>query len=127
MIKLVTAQELRESIDLPHADDWIDRTVAAIVGGPNTVGADDDRLTDRLDAASTSVGEQIGVVDQTDVAEPCGDGDAHPSVAAMVELELIDRTQVDGVEDGNVVEVCERLVVDGTGGGIEHVGHARTG
>ena len=35
------------------ADDWIDRTVAAIVGGPNTIGADDDRLTDRLDAAFT--------------------------------------------------------------------------
>ncbi len=35
------------------ADDWVDRTTQAIVGGPNTVGGEDDRLTDRLDAAFT--------------------------------------------------------------------------
>lgn len=32
---------------------WIDDTVAASVGGPNTLGSDTDRLTDRLDAAFT--------------------------------------------------------------------------
>ncbi len=32
---------------------WIDRTVLASVGGPNTVGSASDRLTDRLDAAFT--------------------------------------------------------------------------
>jgi membrane protease YdiL (CAAX protease family) len=83
-------------------------------------------IADRLDGTSTSVGEQVGVVDQTDIAEPGGDGDAHPSRAAMVDPEPIDLAQVAGVEDGDVVEVCERLVVDGTGGGVDHVGHART-
>jgi len=35
------------------APAWIDDTVAASVGGPNTVGTDTDRVTDRLDAAFT--------------------------------------------------------------------------
>ena len=35
------------------APSWIDETVTAIVGGPNTIGTDSDRLTDRLDAAFT--------------------------------------------------------------------------
>jgi membrane protease YdiL (CAAX protease family) len=83
-------------------------------------------VADRLDGASSSVGEQVGVVDQADIAEPGGDGDAHPSRPAMVDLEPIDRAQVAGVEHGDVVEVCERLVVDRTGGRLDHVGHART-
>lgn len=80
---------------------------------------------DRLDAASVSVGEQVGVVDQADIAEPGGHGDAHPSRPAIVDLEPIDRGQVAGVEDGDVVEVCERLVVECAGGRSDHVGHAR--
>ncbi len=35
------------------APEWIDQTATAIVGGPNTLGSDADRLTDRLDAAFT--------------------------------------------------------------------------
>ncbi|MEY4820937.1 MAG: Ferrous iron transport protein [Planctomycetota bacterium] len=35
------------------AEDWIDQTVSSSVGGPNSLGADTDRLTDRLDAAFT--------------------------------------------------------------------------
>ncbi len=83
-------------------------------------------VADRLDGASASVGEQVGVVDQADIAEPGGDGDAHPSGLAMVDLEPLDRAQVPGVEDGDVVEVCERLVVDRSGCRLDHVGHART-
>ena len=44
-----TPQFLAASLD----PSWIDATVAASVGGPNTLGAEDDRLTDRLDAAFT--------------------------------------------------------------------------
>ena len=80
---------------------------------------------DRLDGASVSVGEQIGVVDQADIAEPSGHGDAHPSRPAMVGPEPIDRGQVAGVEDGDVVELCERLVVDRAGGRSDHVSRAR--
>jgi membrane protease YdiL (CAAX protease family) len=83
-------------------------------------------VADRLDAASVSAGEQVGVVDQTHIAEPGGDGDAYPSRPPMVDLEPIDRAQVAGIEDGDVVELCERLVADHTGGGTDHVGHART-
>ncbi len=35
------------------APNWIDETVTASVGGPNTIGGADDRWTDRLDAAFT--------------------------------------------------------------------------
>ena len=83
-------------------------------------------VADRLDGASASVGEQVGVVDQADIAEPGGDGDAHPTRPTVVVLEPIDRIQVAGVEDGDVVEVRERLVVDCPGSRLDHVGHART-
>lgn len=33
--------------------DWIDATFNSVVGGPNSLGAETDRLTDRLDAAFT--------------------------------------------------------------------------
>ncbi len=33
--------------------NWVDETATAIVGGPNTVGSEADRWTDRLDAAFT--------------------------------------------------------------------------
>lgn len=83
-------------------------------------------VADRLDGASASAGEQVGVVDQTDVAEPGGDGDAHPSRPAIVDVELLDRAQVHGVEDGDVVEVSERFAVDRAGRRLDHIGHART-
>jgi ferrous iron transport protein B len=35
------------------SSEWIDATVVASVGGPNSLGAESDRLTDRLDAAFT--------------------------------------------------------------------------
>ena len=35
------------------APTWVDETVTASVGGPNTIGSESDRLTDRLDAAFT--------------------------------------------------------------------------
>lgn len=35
------------------APEWIDRTVESSVGGPNALGGENDRLTDRLDAAFT--------------------------------------------------------------------------
>jgi membrane protease YdiL (CAAX protease family) len=82
-------------------------------------------VADRFDE-SASAGEQVGVVDQANIAEPGGDRDADPSRTAMVDLEPIDRAQVGGVEDGDVVEVCERLVVDRACCGVDHVGHART-
>jgi membrane protease YdiL (CAAX protease family) len=82
-------------------------------------------VADRLDTASVSVGEQVGVVDQADVAEPYSDRDAHPAGPSMVDLEPIDRAQIGGVDDGDVVEVCECLVVDRTGGRLDHVGHTR--
>jgi membrane protease YdiL (CAAX protease family) len=82
-------------------------------------------VADRLDDASGSVGEEIRVVDQADLAEPRGHGDARASGLAMLVGEPIDRAQVGGVEDGGVVEVCERLVVDRADRRCDHVGHAR--
>lgn len=82
-------------------------------------------VADRLDGASVSVGEQIGVVDQADFTEAGGDGDTHPPGPTMVDLEPIDRAKVVGVEDSDIVEVCERFLVDRTSGRVDHVGHAR--
>ena len=45
----VPAQVVAASV----GDQWIDATVVAITGGPNSVGAPDDRWTDRLDEAFT--------------------------------------------------------------------------
>ena len=81
-------------------------------------------VADRLERPSESAGEQIGVVDQADVAESSGNRDAHPARSAMVDLEPIDRGEVAGVEHCDVVEIGERLVVDGAGGGLDHVSHA---
>jgi membrane protease YdiL (CAAX protease family) len=84
-------------------------------------------IADRLDGASASGGEQVGVVDQADLAEPGGDGDAYPPRTTLVDLEPIDRVEAAGIEDSHVVEVSERLAVDHSGGCPDHVGHARTG
>ena len=83
-------------------------------------------VADRLDRASDSAGEQIGVVDQADIAESGGDRETHLAGSAMVDLEPIDRAEVVGVEHGDVVEVGERFVIDRSGGCLDHVGHART-
>ncbi len=83
-------------------------------------------VADRLDASSTaSVGEQVGVVDQSDVAEAGGDGNAHPTGPTLVGVEPPDRAQGARIDDRDVVEVGEGFVVDRPGGRIDHVGHAR--
>lgn len=78
-------------------------------------------VADRLDSASASVAEQIGVVDQADIAEPSSDGDAYEARPATGEVESVDRREVAGVEDGDVVELRERFVVDRSGGRSDHV------
>lgn len=83
-------------------------------------------VADRLDERSVSVREQVGVVDQADLAEPGRHGDAHPPRPSMVDLEPIDRGQRAGVEDGDVVEGGERFVVDRTGGRRDHPDDSRT-
>jgi ferrous iron transport protein B len=35
------------------APNWVDETVSAVVGGPNSIGSESDKWTDRLDAAFT--------------------------------------------------------------------------
>ncbi len=68
-------------------------------------------LADRLqDDRATSGREQVGVVDQADIAESGGDGDADPASTAWSEFG--DRLERGGVEDADVVERRERLVVD---------------
>jgi membrane protease YdiL (CAAX protease family) len=93
-----------------------------------------DRLDDQSAASvpadvstltATSVGEQVGGVDQADFAEAGGEGDAHPAGSALVVVEATDGTQRVGVEDGDVVEVGERLAVDRPSGSVDDVGHAR--
>ena len=77
-------------------------------------------IADRLqDDVSSSAREQIGVVDQTDVAESSGDGDARPAGTAL--FEFVDRVEGGGVEHADVVECCERFVLDEPGGRVDHV------
>ena len=83
-------------------------------------------VADRLqDDASPSTGEQIGVVDQTNVAKPRSDRDANSSRLSMVRLEAVDRSQGVAVEHRHVVEHGERFVVDDLRGGGDHARHAR--
>jgi uncharacterized protein len=68
-------------------------------------------VADRLqEDRSSSVRERIGVVDQTDVAETGGHGDADVTRTAM--LELVDRVERCGVEHVDVVERGEVFVLD---------------
>ncbi len=70
-------------------------------------------VADRLQGdASTSTGEQVGVVDQADVAESGSDCDPNPSRSSMGCLETLDRVQGECVEHRHVVELGERFVVD---------------
>ncbi len=92
-------------------------------------------VVDRLDqtsapsvtSESTSGGEQVSVVDQSDVAEAGGHGQTDPSRSALIGVESVDLLQGAGIEDCDVLAVGERLVVDRTSGRIEHGGHGRVG
>lgn len=81
-------------------------------------------VADRLqDDQSASVREQIGVVDQTNIAESGGDGDADAARSSV--FEFVDRFEGLGVEDADVVEHGERLVLEDAPGGIDHVACVR--
>jgi uncharacterized protein len=67
----------------------------------------------------TSVREQVGVVDEADVAETGGDRDADLARPAM--LELVDRFEGDGVEHIDVVERGERFVLDVSRRRVDHL------
>ena len=82
-------------------------------------------VVDRLNDASTSGGEQIGVVDQSDVAESGGHGEADPSRTALVDVQPVDRDQGVGVEERHVLAVGECFGVEGAGRRLDHVGDAR--
>jgi uncharacterized protein len=77
-------------------------------------------VADRLqDDTSTSVGERIGVVDQSHVAESGSDGDA--DLAGTPALELVDRLEGGGVEDTDVVVRRQGFVGDHPTRGLDHV------
>jgi uncharacterized protein len=83
-------------------------------------------VADRLqDDRSSSVREQIGVVDQTDIAETGGEGDATPAGTAV--FEPVDRLERGGVEHVDVVERCERLVPDQPSRRLDHLRRVRVG
>jgi uncharacterized protein len=67
----------------------------------------------------TSVREQVGVVDEADVAKTGGDRDADLARPAM--LELVDRFEGDGVEHIDVVERGERFVLDVSRRRVDHL------
>jgi hypothetical protein len=79
-----------------------------------------DRLQDDAATApawSSRAGEEVGVVDQADVAEAGRHGDPDPSGPAMAVAEVGDRAQGRAVEHGDVVEAGERFTVDDRLGG----------
>jgi len=79
-------------------------------------------LADRVGAASAV--EEERVVDQANVAEPNGDGDAVPLEPSLVES--VDGLQRLGVEDRHVVDVGEWFgVEDATGGGGHRIDGCR--
>lgn len=83
-------------------------------------------VADRLqDDESPSTGEQIGVVDQTNVTEARGDRDANSSRLSMVHLEAVDRAQGESVEDRHILQHGKRFIVDDLSGGGDHVVDAR--
>jgi membrane protease YdiL (CAAX protease family) len=77
-------------------------------------------VADRLqeDASSTARAssriEEIGVVDQADVAESDSERDSHPSRSAMVAIEILDGDKGLAVEHGDVVELGEGFAGDHT-------------
>lgn len=87
-----------------------------------------DRLQDATSStpsSSVSGREQIGVVDQADVAESGGDRDADRAGLSVLVLESPDREERGGVEDDHVLEMCLRLVGDDLRGGLDHVAGIR--
>lgn len=74
-------------------------------------------FADRVGAASAL--EEPGVVDQTDVTEADGDGDAVPAGDGSV-VESLDRLHRPGVEDGHVVDLGEWLRLEDSTGGADH-------
>jgi len=85
-----------------------------------------DRLQDETSAsASASSGEQVGVVDQADVAESGGNGDPDPAGLTMPVLEPIDRTKCGPVEHRHVLERGEWFGVDEICSGNDHVAGIR--
>ena len=69
-----------------------------------------DRLQDA--AAPSGAREQIGVVDQADVAEAGSECDPYASRSAVLLVELSDRAEGRGVEHRHVVEFGERFCAD---------------
>jgi membrane protease YdiL (CAAX protease family) len=88
-----------------------------------------ERLQDAAAPAATtvaaSVGEQIGVVDQADVAESSRNGEANPAWLAVLLVESTDRAQRCPVEHVHVVERGEWLIIDEAGGSVDHVADLR--
>ena len=82
-------------------------------------------VADRFqDDRSGSDRERIGVVDQSNIADSGGEGDAETPGIAM--SECLDRFEGDGVEHADVVERGERFVLENLCGGIDHVAGSRT-
>lgn len=63
-----------------------------------------DRLQD-----SASVGEEVAIVDQADLADAHREGDAHSASATSVIGEGLDGLQRAGIENRHVVERCQRF------------------
>ncbi len=82
-------------------------------------------VADRLEEMSTPAGEQVDVVDETNVADPHGDRHTGGTRAAVGIVELAERTQRRGVEDGDIVECGERLAPDRRVGGVDDVDDLR--
>ena len=77
------------------------------------------------DGGSSSVDEQIGVVDETYVAESHGDGDAGIPRGAWPEFD--DRIEGVGVEHADVVEARESFCPNDPFGRVHHVAHLGVG
>jgi len=80
-----------------------------------------DRLQNETSSTvSVSSGEQIGVVDQADVAESGCHRDADPAWLTVLVLEPTDRAKCRTVEHGHVLERGEPLGGDDLRGGCDH-------
>ncbi len=82
-------------------------------------------VADRFDDASVRSSEQIGVVDEADVAEPHGDCKTRRAVTTMVVVESVERAQRGAVEHSDVVEPGEGFVVDHRTRSTDRVGNLR--
>lgn len=78
-------------------------------------------VAERLDDASAPADEQIGVVDEANVAETHGDRHTRGAWTAVVFVEPAEWTQRRGVEDGDMVECRQRLALDHRAGGVDDV------